>query len=1494
MIAYLDKYDTTVEIPDTASDKDVQDINDNFHHYIDQPEGSPQADQPAKPTQPATEGQEPATSPEPQQKWKPNFYQSVMSSLLEPAKIAGQLLDPGSPQAQAFAGKGIEEASFGLAKPLTEAPQLQELYKEHPAFADAGAITGGVGSLLTAGAALKVAGLAGGAAMAGRGAVEAGFAAGERFIPRAIMSGATFGTRTFIAETVKAFQDGGVNLEQFGKDVLKDTAFGTIFGSIGGLEKPAASISSAGALGFISSKMSGADNREATLNAAIWGAFETVGSVGKSEALRMEALGHLRDSMAEYAEARNPDLKGEPAKQAASSFLDNAMRKQGYAGAEDIAKSGPENLLEGIEKVNQMVRNARVPAEPPAEGELLPKLPAPIEPEAPKAEPEAPKPQTPIEKSLETIKGLLGFKEPEPQVKPLEVKGDTYEEKIQSLKDQGHDVSKMPESAFPEDMKDVYHFEQGKGQKAAMEKSLGEIAERFQVVGIKPNEGKAIFDLYGMDKKAALGQPSPLTDLVNKPTEEQYQEAYKAIAEQRGIDPSEKPKAEIMDHAQKAVDLINGYFSPKSQEIKAFTEQHGESSDHDIAQMAYDRGMIENPNPELLKAEIDKAKQENPIIHAQSTTGATMERPAKEKPIPRKAPPEVATNLHEYKDEITNLVTPYKAAPLAAANMREKLGLMARRMDQAEAALEDARKMFAKWTPEQVTDFYNRAELGQEQETKELDAIEESLQKPLRDLQQEINRETGRLEKPIPNYLPHAWDQGEKAIPTAIANASKRPWQGSKAFLKKRTIDTFKEGIEAGLTPTSWNPVDLVMDKIKEMSKFLAAHQTLNELKRTGLAQYTRAGADHPEGWIKINDGISDVYKSPMIAVQEAFDEKMMQDLNAVGKGLGIDLERSIKVRGKGLHKETWGTSQSSIPGQPGKIWTKFAGPESALAHELGHQIDNMYGFQKAFLQNPQMDKELTALANERAVEGSPKKFLDYIQSPPEKMAAMMEAYIHAPDLLKEKAPLTYKTLVTVLKSRPELKALTEIKPSMRLGSGESEVYAGGSVIAGHYYVQPDAARIINNYLSPGMSKSKIIKGIRFAGNLVNQFQLGFSAFHLNFTSTEAIATQIDTALTGLMKGDIRQFGEHAAKAVVAPIQTIMRGDDILKAWRGQGQSAIDEKLANILAISGGRAHMDDFYATKMVEQMRHNFQSGQWIKGILRAPLAAVDYASKPIMEYVVPRMKLGIFSEMMKMELENHPDMTHDQAREIGGHIWDTIDDRMGQVVYDNLFWNKTFKDALMLTFRSVGWNHGLVRLVVGSAKDAADILKEASTGHMPSSDKFYRLRYWLGSAITVMTLNSLYQYLKTGKGPQELKDYVFPRNGGVDSEGNPTRSIPAQNYFKDLYHMKEHPVTTIANKLSPLWAILYQALNNKDYFGTQIVNPADTDKGLEGLTNQIKDEAEFLGRAVQPFSARNMLHNLSQGNKSIESVVGPGWAILQLHTISTKRRPKSWHMT
>lgn len=1666
MIAYLQKYDTTVEVPDDADESSLTDLNENFHSYVDQkPSGTQPESVPYNPeVQKFNDPPKPAEPPAP---YKPNFYQSVLA----PFKLMSGATDKlaafsESNEGQAFGGKMVEGLSFGLMKPVLE-HRLEAQYILNPDYAAAGQIVGDVGSLLMTGGAVKALGLGAKALEVGKMSTSV-FAAGERFIPRAIMSAATFGTHSFIKNTIQAFEDGKVDLEQFGKDVLTNTAFGGILGAIGGIANAPTAVASAGGLGFLSSKMHGGDNQEAGLNAAVWAAFETVGSFGRSEQLRMEAINRLKDSMGEYAQAREPGLGEAQARQVAGDFVDHAMRKEGYENAEEIAKSGPENLLEGIEKVNQLVRRGLVPnVQPPGAAEL-PKLPAPVSPEAEQpagapAPAPAPTAVTPVQKAVDFVRGILGLPKAEPAAEAapqITVKGDTYEEKIQSLKDQGHDISKMPESAFPDDMKDVYHFEQAKGQKAAVGQAVAEITGRLTDLGLKPEEQGAIFDQYGVGKATNLGQPGKLTDLVNTPIEEQYKNAYQALASQRGIE-GDRINGRTMEDARKAVDLINGYFNPQSQMVFDFAKAHQDLSDHAVAQMAYDRGLIEEPNNDLLNVEIQKAKQEkiiqpgagqgkvsaslapqepsqtpkdvpataasaqspgvapeklfpgpedpsyrsitadpsyvnmrqkaaeiahryaqiegvsltpeyaqtlfnhihdlfepvkNPSVplaqrmeaakalqakypdienaflvmkdqaYSDKTGPAYFDRSVKgqrylpEQPktsysiagggtVPRETTPrtpgaakpaaaaEISSRLKEAATEITDIVIPTHGAPLAAQITRENLGKMARSYDMAEAALEGAKKFFDSRPKEANLDFIDKMERGAEisateripksggKEIQTLRDIADRLRKLLDDKRAEIQAlGTGKMQSFIENYFPHIWDQGEKQVSQTVMKAAKRPLEGSKSFLKKRSIEFTKDGIEMGLTPVSYNPVDLALLKIREMDKYLMAHRTIQEYKKNGLAKYVKIGGEVPEGWTKIDDRVSTVFKSPMVAVKEAYDEKMMSDLNAVAKSIGIDLERSPRMKGEGKKMgDVWGLSMSdsAAPGKPGKIFTRFAGPESALAHELGHQLDHIYGLQAKFLSDPKIDRELTDLANQRISEVAKAKaatqkeyqgeglakasnaFKAYVQQPDEKMAAMLEAYIHAPELLKETAPNAYAKLNTFLKSDPKLAPLTEVKPSLVMGVNEGEVYAGGAVIAGHIYAQPDAARIINNYLSPGLQKSTVYQAWRYAGNIINQFQLGMSAFHLGFTSVDASVSKLALSLMKLSRGEPLSAIKDALKVPFAPITNFIRGDELLKSWRGQGKAGIDEVLAEVMASAGGRARMDQFYATRAWEQMKHHFEAGRIIRGALNIPMAIAEMSSKPILEYIVPRQKLGIFADMIQMELNSHPDITHSELRAISQRAWDSVDNRMGQLVYDNLFWNRTFKDLLMGSVRSVGWNQGTVRELGGGVVDSTQMLADLMRGK--KSDVTYRTAYLMALPMLMGMVGAIAHYLMTGKGPSELKDYYYPKTGRLDANGLPER-IAFPSYMKDIYHYTQAPVQTVLNKLHPSIAMMEQMWANKDYYGTKIRNEDDP------VVQQIASEAMFVAKQSLPFSVRNMQKNLQNGNQDMLHTIGP----------------------
>lgn len=421
MIAYLQEQDATVEVPDDISEAELTDIQKNFGSYF-QPE-TPEIG-PAPETQEPMQGEE---DPGEITEWKPNFYHSH----IEPFVRSYFPESPNTPieshsALDAFASSTFEGLTFGAYKEK----QYEIAQKDHPVWSAAGQVMGGVGSLMISGGIVGATKLP--AIAKAAGAVGTAFnAAAPRFIPRAIMSGATFGTNTYIRKSVQALQEGGVDPVEFGASVIKDTALGATLGTISGLKSAATAITSAAGLGFISAKMEGADNAEAALNAGIWGIFETVGSIGREIKLRRQAMSTLSETIGDYVKAKNPKIKPETAKGIGTAIIvreaEKATGKKGVEAVEAIINSEKDDALKLIEQINQKVRNpVKVPKAPnalPGSPEAATKAPA----KSPAAltEPTTPDAGLPPEKYTNE-----GFKQLQIELKAAFARGEVTEEEI--------------------------------------------------------------------------------------------------------------------------------------------------------------------------------------------------------------------------------------------------------------------------------------------------------------------------------------------------------------------------------------------------------------------------------------------------------------------------------------------------------------------------------------------------------------------------------------------------------------------------------------------------------------------------------------------------------------------------------------------------------------------------------------------------------------------------------------------------------------------------------------------------------------------------------------------------------------------------------------------------------------------------------------------------------------------------------------------------------
>lgn len=753
--------------------------------------------------------------------------------------------------------------------------------------------------------------------------------------------------------------------------------------------------------------------------------------------------------------------------------------------------------------------------------------------------------------------------------------------------------------------------------------------------------------------------------------------------------------------------------------------------------------------------------------------------------------------------------------------LRASTGDMAGSYEQAAFKLDEFRRAIDPLPEADKLGFIDAIEGGRAQPNPEFQGAADVIRKTLDETRDAIrNLGTGKLEHFIEDYFPHIWEDPEKAADAfkqaQVQAGSKRPMEGSKAFLKERTIPTTADGIALGLKPVSTNPVDLTLLKLREMQRYLMAHSALGEMKENELVKFVGAGEQAPDGYVRINDKIATVFGPRTGAVQ-------------LPEG-----------------------AQISLPGMEGGA--QVARPRTAsgrlknLANATPEELANEYAILKG-----EGTSRQDARVMRRGPDGTPQ--VDQTQN----ARVVSQRDINAALVTRIESELTNRGIA-------HEDALKQGQAAVAAGPRQmvpEDVRVSGTRIMGQYWAPEPAARVVNNFLSPGLRGNAIYDAYRGLGNTLNQAQLGLSAFHLMFTTMDASVSRAALGLeyleTGLRNADPAAALEglkNIASTPIAPVTNIRLGARIRSAYLNpEGAPADMVALANAVKEAGGRVRMDSFYQNSSPDRMIAAWKQGEYGKSLALSLPALFETATKPLMEYIVPMQKLGVFGDMAKKALADLPaQATLAERRAVLADVWDSVDNRMGQLVYDNLFWNKTFKDLSMASVRSVGWNIGTIRELGGGLVDIAKMGKAAVTPD-EAVTLTHRAAYVAALPIVVGMYGAMYQYLRTGEGPSETKDYFFPKNGTVDADGNPNRDQIA-SYMKDFFAYGSHPVETVQHKVSPLLSAVGEMLTNKDYFGDEIRNPDDP------AVKQMMQEAEFIGRQFMPFSLTNMQEESRRG--------------------------------
>jgi hypothetical protein len=434
----------------------------------------------------------------------------------------------------------------------------------------------------------------------------------------------------------------------------------------------------------------------------------------------------------------------------------------------------------------------------------------------------------------------------------------------------------------------------------------------------------------------------------------------------------------------------------------------------------------------------------------------------------------------------------------------------------------------------------------------------------------------------------------------------------------------------------------------------------------------------------------------------------------------------------------------------------------------------------------------------------------------------------------------------------------------------------------GEYWAPAEAARIMHNYLMPGLRGSVVGDAMMGINNHMNMLNLGLSAFHAWEVSRDAIISDMSLAMQKVFRAKDRDLkgaaiaATRSASLVGSIAGDFMRGNRLMREYLEPGSYLKYSAEAAMIERAGGQIGLDPVYRGQARENLNIAWKQaletpgfrgkvGPVLTGTWNSLGAVMEIMSTPIMEKFVPRMKLGAFARLAEDSMKHHAGKADEVlAREIQ-RDWDSIDNRIGEVVYDNMFMNKVAKDLNHLMWRSVGWNLGTLEELVGGAVDLATAgkyrpgMRGATRGRMELTR---RAAYALTLPVMTAYMSALTMYAMSGKPPEELTDYFYPKTGNIKPDGKPER-VYGKTYMQDIIAWFKHPVTTLGHKLAPIWLASWDIfVKNANFYGVEIRHTDDP------MLQQGIDVAKYALSSQAPFSIQNLIERKRQGSEGVKA--------------------------
>jgi hypothetical protein len=399
--------------------------------------------------------------------------------------------------------------------------------------------------------------------------------------------------------------------------------------------------------------------------------------------------------------------------------------------------------------------------------------------------------------------------------------------------------------------------------------------------------------------------------------------------------------------------------------------------------------------------------------------------------------------------------------------------------------------------------------------------------------------------------------------------------------------------------------------------------------------------------------------------------------------------------------------------------------------------------------------------------------------------------------------------------------------------SPEGEAYTVPHLI-GEYYIEKNVGRILNNFLSKDWIRaSELGNSLLAFKNITTAFELSLSPFHASYESGAAVASQIGLGYQKIWRGDFAGGLVDILTSGLAPKKSASLGGSVIKYVKNPAEFLKETRGASFIkqfpdaaqlindAFTGGMKfaiHQD--YKINAIKAMKEGLKNKEYGPVILHAIPAGNELIMKPLFEIFIPRLKLGTFFTEMSEALVQHKAQLRSgeiTRPELARRIVDSVENRFGEMNFDNLFWNRTFKSSLQLFIRSVTWKVGAIKNVTAAIPgQIKEIMSAIKGGRKPILESNFA--YLLGIATLVTAFSMVIQKLYVNEWPKDFKDLMAPR---YDKDGN---RIMLNTHLKDWIHIAHSPINFLSTSSAGYIGRVIQLWQNKDFYGTEIVHEDD----------------------------------------------------------------------